>query len=363
MHSYLRTTAPLEDEVKMRGEGMIKLRLGHSQVGTVIIPDVVFINDGRKVRYFSPSFFSACNVAFDIEEGVHLARLTIDFASPHETSGTRVLVVICSTDRVRCYDDGAQLYKCIIECDQNISDFSAGDAVVRDEDFSLILFHHSTPDAIKSITRSKELWSSAWNLQGTRRLKNIAYVYFTSLSKIDDINDLERIAMSSQGQITLTTTSPDQAEEITTVNVYRESTEGRTAKLKVQVGVELLSPPHLRLHIPRRPNTPYYEIVQPEVFRVGLLPKAKLSLKKVFFNKYLATVDNRLMAGFDNIIMGHASTIEGLKAPYDEENTDYLMHLERLNLENDLFDFWKSHKNTDQVSNRNPEKRELDPLE
>jgi len=169
--------------------------------------------------------------------------------------------------------------------------------------------------------------------------------------------------MSSDGQIGLRTTNHDRPESITKIKVYRESTEGRTARLKVLVPVDLVAPPHLRLHIPRLPNTTYYEVVQPEVFRVGLKPKAKLSIKKEFFKKFIAVRDKELMIGFDNIIVGKASTIEGLEAPYDEENTKHLMHFERLDQKTDLFDFWWANQNSDQVSAREPDMRELGPVE
>ncbi len=363
MTHFLRVTEPLDKDSERVVEGFIKLRLGHSNNGTIIIPDFIFIKEDRKVRYFSPSFFSPCLIRFNVEEGVHEALINVDFASPHQVTGTRTQISIQSIDRLFSYECGAQLYKCTIQCDDKISNFSAGDAIIEGEYFSIVLYHHTTSDALSSILRSNELWSSEWNLQGTRRLQNIAYTYFTSLSKIKSTTDLERIAMSSVGQIALCSTNHDRSEIKTNINVYRENTEGRTARLKVKVPVKLIAPPHLRLHIPRLPDTTYYEVVQPEVFRVGLKPNAKLFIKKIFYKKYIAILDKELMAGFDNVIVGDASTIDGLEAPYDEENTMHLMHLERLEEDDDLFDFWWNHQNSDQVSNRTPQQREFVSIE
>jgi len=138
--TFSRTTEPLQEDGEKAIEGFIKLRLGHSEVGTIIIPDFVFINEGRKVKYFSPSFFSACSIGFNVDDGLHKATLSVDFASPNQIEGTRAQIEIQSIDRILSYDDGAQLYKCSIRCDDKILNFSAGEAIKEGEHFSIALF-------------------------------------------------------------------------------------------------------------------------------------------------------------------------------------------------------------------------------
>ncbi|WP_180901479.1 hypothetical protein [Martelella soudanensis] len=45
------------------------------------------------------------------------------------------------------------------------------------------------------------------------------------------------------------------------------------------------------------------------------------------------------MKRFDYLVVGDASSIDGLAAPYDEEETDQVVHVERLDAGLDLFEF------------------------
>lgn len=63
---------------------------------------------------------------------------------------------------------------------------------------------------------------------------------------------------------------------------------------------------------------------------------------------------------FDYVIIGDAGTLDGLAAPFDEEETKQITHLEKITLETDLFDFWLANQNTDLVSGRNTDFRQLE---
>jgi hypothetical protein len=126
----------------------------------------------------------------------------MDVAGPHVRRAGRIMVSVNSNKRVRSYEDGAQLYTCRVHTPIRLGSFSAGDCQrTTDGDFSLNLFHHTTSYAKIRIRSSNELWGSSWNLQGTRKLQNVAYTYFTSLPRIRNQQDLNRIAMASTGKI------------------------------------------------------------------------------------------------------------------------------------------------------------------
>lgn len=57
---------------------------------------------------------------------------------------------------------------------------------------------------------------------------------------------------------------------------------------------------------------------------------------------------------FEYLVLGDADTPAGLIAPYDEEETRSLFHIEDCGQQTFL-DFWRSHANSDQVSRRTPE--------
>lgn len=337
-------------------DGWIKLSLGHSAQGSVLVPSLLFAKAGP-LRFFQPSFFGPCQLAFNIEVGIYAASLSMDVASPRGSKATRLQLEIKSDQRVRAYEDGAQLYQCRFTGPRHIAPYAAGRCrKLNNDDFALDLFHHTNPTSYASIVASQQLWSSAWNLQGNRRLQNVAYTYFTSLPKISTEEDLRRIAMASAGSIKFQTTSDRTIEEVLELTVYRESTHGRTNSVEVTVPTEVLAPPHLLFHPLTRSNPAYYEIVGPEIYRVGLLPNSTLSIPKR--SVIVKTEDLKF---FQYIVVGNASELAGLAAPYDEEETKQIMHLEALANSIDFFDFWRNNANSDQTGNRTAEVRLLNP--
>ena len=57
---------------------------------------------------------------------------------------------------------------------------------------------------------------------------------------------------------------------------------------------------------------------------------------------------------FEYMVLGDADTAAGLIAPFDEEETTSLLHIEACTQQS-IFDFWQSHPNSDQVTGRAPE--------
>ena len=335
-------------------EGFIKLRLAHGHAGSVLFPDQLFIKIGHW-RFFQASFFLACWIGFNVEPDLHYGMFEIDVAKPLGEGAARLLITIRSSDHVKPYDDGSQFYSCQVKTQEVLGHFSAGDCQrMPNGDFSLKLHHHTTAIAHAKIEASGELWSSSWNLQGTRKLHNVAYVYLTSVRKIRNSEDLNRIAMASSGTIAFQTTSSRPVEDVLELPVYRESTKGRTHAIALIVPSALISPPHLLFHPQVTSDPAYYEVVCPEIFRVGLHPGGVLSIRR---GKALLNV--AALKQFRYVVVGNASELAGLAAPFDEEETREVMLLEPLDAATDLFTFWSKNRNTDQVTGKRFEPRQL----
>lgn len=336
-------------------DGFIKLRLAHSEGRSYLIPDVLIAVGG--LRYFLPSFFSPPSIAFNAEPGTHVAQFSIDVGKARVKQLERLLVRVRSDERVLAYDDGAQLYRCTFEGPRGIAGLAKGECR-RDPsgDFLLKVYHHTTPANASSIRATSELWSSAWNLAGTRRLANVAYGYFTTLPRIQDEEDLRLVAMASGEYIHFQTTSERPREEVMALRVYRGDTRDRTAALGFDVPCGLIAPAHLYLHPFARMQAAYFEVVSPEIIRVGVVPSAKLRVSDTE-----VSVDDADLRRFGYVIIGDTGTLSGLAAPYEEEETQQVAHLEQLDTGTDFFMFWLAHANTDQVSGRAIEPRRLVP--
>lgn len=346
-----RHSPAFRDDKQDSFPGFVKLRLGHAAFGSMLLPELMFL-ERSGWHFYQPSFFGPPILGFNVDADIHVARFSVDVGNPRATDLTRLLIEIRSDGLVRCYEDGARLYRCVVEGPKRLTRFASGRCWPRaDDDFDLRLFHITNPKAFAAIIGSRELRSSRWNLQGTRELANVSYVYLTSLSAIETEEDLRRIAMSSDGIIGFQTTSSRTREETLKLKIYRESTTGRTARLQVKISSSLLAPPHLLIHRPIG-DPAYYEVIGPEIYRVGVQPGTVLT----YFNG-IATVEERMQKRFDYVVVGDAASVEGLAAPYDEEETKQVAHVEKLDAGLDLFDFWLQNQNSDQVSSRQPEPR------
>lgn len=313
--------------------GWIKVRLGHGDVGSVLVPDQIVVRHAGW-RFYQPSFFGPNVLGFNLEPDVHEARFSVDVGNPRGKHPTRLLVTFRSDGLIRTYDDGSHVYRCQVEGPRSIQRFASGRCTpVDDGAFNLSLFHHTTPDNYPKIRKSGELWSSPWNLAGVRKLENVSYGYLTSLERVKNAADLARIAMANDGKLRFQTTSARLAEEVVEITVYRDDTTGRTASLALDLPWELIAPPHLLLHQPLFGQA-YYEVVAPEIFRIGMQPRCSL---KIDGRKLLASTDERKQ--FNYIVLGKTSTAEGILAPYDEEGTAMIMHLQRFEDGQSLFDF------------------------
>lgn len=328
--------------------GFIKLKLIHARGFSVLLPDLLAA-DINGWRWFQPKFFTACMLAF--LDGHSVGTVWVDLAE----QGSRLCVRFSSEHFIRRFDDGAQLFRCSISGPSELASFAAGTCTVgEDHEVLLDLFHHTTDQARDGIRQSEHLRASPWNVQGTKKLYNVGYVYFTSLPAIESDADLHRIAMASEGEIAFLPTNASSMNDAVRIKVYRESSENRTATLKVVVPASAISSQHVYRHAPHG-DPVYFEVCHPEILRVGLAPGAVLPLAG---DRALPSAGN--LKTFDYVVLGDADTSAGLEAPYDEEHTQELFLVERCEGES-IFDFWKRNANSDQHVGRRLERMEFQP--
>ncbi|KQT70265.1 hypothetical protein ASG51_14560 [Methylobacterium sp. Leaf465] len=336
-------------------QGFIKVRLAHSRGRSYLIPDVLIAVAGS--RYFFPSFFSPPRLVFDIELGRHFVDFDMDVGAPRADLQARIKIRARSEDRIRSYPDGAQLYRCTILGPRRLHALAKGECrQASDGDYSLRVYHHTACETVPKIEASGVLWSSSWNLAGTRELANVSYGYFTTLPNIRDRDDLARVAMATTGIIHMQTTSDRPVEDVLDLRVLRRSTNEHSHAMVFDVPCGLVAPCHLLFHPFARGQPAYYEVMGPEIVRVGVKPGVNLLIQGR--NISVAEED---MRRFTYVVAGDASSVTGLEAPFKEDETEQVGHLDQLNDETDLFDFWIAHRNSDQVSGREIDPRLLKP--
>lgn len=253
-----------------------------------------------------------------------------------------------STQFVRRFSDGSHLFRCFISGTRPdvLAQLAAGDCeITPDNDILLTLFHHTTPASVQAITKSGHFKGSPWNVQGTRKLQNIEYAYFTSLPEIAHELDLRRIGMASDGVLFFLPTNGLVPHDVMRIPVYRESTWNRSATIKARVPASALASQHVYRHAPHDDSV-YFEICHPEIQRVGLVPGATLA-----FDGHSVVPSPENVKHFAYVVLGDADTGVGLRAPYDEEETRSIFLIERCDAES-IFEFWIRNANTDQITGR-----------
>jgi len=234
--------------------------------------------------------------------------------------------------------DGSQIYECHLKASVNVTPFRSGRWRQRsDGGVDLRLHHHTTKANKKSILASREIWGSRWNFQGNKRLLNCSYAYFTSLQRINGPDDLKRIGMAHDGYLALRLDQmPDGSPPDLRLPVYRESTDNRQATVGLWVPAEHVAPSHVWKHTTGRVE---YEVTHPWIYRVGMTPEGRYA-----FAGDSAAFRQPDLKQVQYLVLGDCTTIEGLAAPYDEEDTRETFLIEDLKGAT-LFDFWREHAN------------------
>lgn len=312
-------------------QGRIKLRLIHATTGTIFLPDVLFV-DGDAPFWLQPQWVYPPQLHMPMD----IAVFGVAVANVH---GDDLIVEITfnGSGLLTSHDDHSQVYECTIAGPRDLKRYQAGRAVGRHDGGIDLRLHHITNKASKKLIKtSGEIWGSPWNFQGTKELANCSYAYFTSLKKIQDEYDLRRIAMATSGWLPMVLDQSTGQQPDHVIKVYRESTENRTAPIPVWVPAEHVASSHVWKHTTHMVE---YEMNAPWIFRIGLRPGGSYYLSGDRAAK--AQPD---LKRFDYLVIGDCTTIEGLEAPFDEENTSQTFHMADLDGAT-VFDYWRQNAN------------------
>jgi len=335
-HYYNENFDGLRHTGKYEYEGFIKCKLIHGKGISVIVPDQIYLNS-TELLWIQPIMFTP-NILSKYKDGIE-CRIFVDISF-----GASIEVVFDDNQFWSSYEDGSSIYDCRIYGPENLEKYATGSACIIDRKPFLLLYHHTKQEAKELIIETSCYKPSSWNIQGTKRLVSIGYVYLTPLDSIKCENDLSRIGMASTGILTFKldqnkTNTPDLV-----LKVYRENTLNRKATLSQWVSAISLAPQPLYRH--RRHKSPvYYEIVQYLTHRIGVEPDSvvRFDARSVFpespkYIKYL--------------ILGDAWEVTGLKAPYDEEDIEKVFKIEFLTANTTIHEFWFDNANTDLYSTK-----------
>jgi hypothetical protein len=317
--------------------GYLKCRLVHRKGLSFILPDVL-MTSGLTRQFISPQFFYPNRIAFFGGDGAadvcSIVMATIDQVDLEIAFFRRNLFKHCA--------DGSFIYKCAYKTVNDVP-FPNGQGTWRrkGDTFELALYHHTNEAGFHGIKSSGELWSSPWNIQGTQKLKNIGYGYFTSLQHIKNELDLKEIAMSEDGVAHfLPTNAPMDPHFATSIPVPQQTAKDRTKMLQFWVDTEMISPSHVWLHCPLGQST-YYEVVLPKVFRVGVQPGATLPFRGT---RLAVPKDSTKILPY--AIVGDADNHAGLIAPYNEEETQQLAKIDFIPKGIEIIGRWQEKQNT-----------------
>jgi hypothetical protein len=318
---------------RFEADALVKLRLVHAKHGSVLFPDHVLVR-GAAPFWLQPQWFYAPVLHFADRRSTVLHLGIANLAG----SDLVIEVHIDETGFLAELSDESQLYACRISSAVNPTPFRAGRWRRRpDGGVDLPLYHHTTRANKKSIVTSQEIWGSAWNFQGDKKLLNCSYAYFTSLRRIESRHDLQRIGMASDGRLLLRLDqTPTGLPPDAVLDVYRESTENRQHGVSLWVPAEHIAPTHVWMH---KTSLVEYELAHPWIYRVGLVPAGHYR-----FAGNKASDGQPDLKRFRQVVIGDCQTTGGLAAPYDEEDTSETFLLENL-AGATVFDFWLEHAN------------------
>jgi hypothetical protein len=307
------------------------------------MPDVLFANGIRK-KYYMPKFFQPNQIAFFGGGGMtDFCRLTIELIGQVD-----VEIVFFKRGLLKECADHSFIYKCAFrQVDgKPLPKEAQGGWRRRRGRFEISVFHHTNRVGEAGIKSSGEIWGSAWNIQGTSKLKNVAYAYFTSLPRIETLQHLREVAMAEDGIAHfLPTNAPMDAQFAYELQVYRQTTVDRDRALRFWLNVETVAPSHLWLHVPMS-EPAYYEIVLPRVLRVGVNPGRTIPFKGMAL-----TIKPKDCKHFGYVIVGNADTQDGLFAPYREEETLSLAKIDEIPPGSEIIARWYEKQNTYLYSN------------
>ena len=342
-----------------RQAGWIKCRLLHGRGYSLIVPDQLLLNN-RGLKWIQPLAFAAVSLA-KLDENKIVGRLFVDISCGHNLE-----VHFFNHDLVRNLPDGSQLFRCEIFGPAELPEYATGDAEWGPDGVPYLrLFHHTTADACSKIMASSHFRTGPYNIQGTTKLlQNVAYVYLTPLDRITTDGDLRRIAMAPGGVIQLRRDGfiPPELlmpgweetykDDILQLAVYACDPSKREATIEVWIDSTMLAPQHIYRH--DEGSSVYFELPHSFIHRVGTEPNRTV----VFDGRNRVSRQVGLKA-FDYVVVGDCTTLAGLAAPYDEEDTTHIMKIERVPDGKTLLNFWFAFGNQDLYSGKQVEIQEF----
>ncbi len=329
-HEYLTDFDGIRAFDKHSTEGYIKCKLFHGNGFSLVTPDQIYFGN-KELWWIQPLYYGA-NLIAKTDEYIE-CKLWVDISF-----GACLEITFRSSDHVKTLCDGSEIYKCTILGPENLANYSTGRARWKGIGVPQVqLFHHTKGETKSKILKSGHFLPSSWNIQGNKKLSNIKYVYFTCLDRIIFEEDLRQIAMANHGKIGFRLDQNFSNTPDLILEVYRENTLNRNHSIAEWVDSSLLTSQPVYRHSPPG-NSVYYEIVQPFTYRVGLKPDTVL---KITEDQVEATDKKQL--GY--IVLGDATTMEGLVAPFDEEETEQILKIEEQSDCKTNLDFWVEQSN------------------
>lgn len=321
--------------------GVLKCHLAHGHGYSLITPDLLFLGADAD-KWVQPLGFFANSIAFYTDQSVCTLQLDV-------SCGYVLEVEFSSQDYIAGLEDDSQLFRCKVKGPDVIEQLATGRSRWNGSTGPEIeLFHHTSEANRQAILRSKEFRLSQWNIQGTeKQLQNVGYVYFTALDRIACEDDLLQIAMAHDGHIKLL--SDGDVPELLDLEVYRASTNDRTATLRFWIESTWLAPQHIWKHYPPD-RAVFYEVANPFTHRIGLLPGSTLELKDDHELEPAAALNR-----FHYAVVGDCSSLQGLAAPFDEENTKHILKFEPPKPGEDFLSAWRRMANQPRYPELSPD--------
>lgn len=352
--------------------GWVKVKLLHARHGSIVVPDQIYLKApsakprSQRMLWIQPLAFLAPLLG-KTSEDIHCG-IFVDISC-----GQSIEVTFAESGFERAFDDGSYLFQCSIRGPANLAQYATGAGIMAPTGAPILdLFHHTSPAAKESILGGGHFRGSRWNVQGTKTLQNVGYVYFTPLSAIMAEDDLQQIAMSADERLFLLRDNAPQPpvvkqvllrlieegigswqEDVLVLKVYRESTKNRRATIRLGVDADLLAPQHLLMHNPDGKPV-YYEVNQPFIHRLGVTPEVTLPIRDGVVDRGNASVQR-----FDYVVLGDATTLDGLAAPYDEEDTTHIFKIHRVPDGMTPLSFWFAKPNADHFTPLSPDMQEF----
>jgi len=295
-----------------------------------VLPDQLYLDLGGALNWIQPLFFTGNIIAHF--EGAYTCDIGVDIAH-----GICIRLRFTKDQLVRRLPDGSFLYRCEMKAPPHLYRYTTGRARLADDAPQILLFHHTAQGTKRLIEESKHFRCSSWNIQGTKQFETIQYLYLTCLPDIRDVDDLQQIAMSHTGRIAfrLDRNLTDDPDLI--LQVYRDSTDNRTSTIAAWVNTaQLGTQPCYRHHPPD--GFGYHEVVSPFIYRIGVDPQTLVQFGR---NGLIPDSPKALM----HAVVGNADSLEGLAAPFDEEDTPEQLRIPTINAPDEILSYWMEHCN------------------